>query len=260
MRLAIGAAVAALTFAGCGGDSGGEDGNVVQVRGDEYAFVLPDRVEGGFVMMEFSNTGNELHDYSLGRLQPGVTLAELKRELTDGGNEEPTGSVDVGGVGILSPGERISVARELEPGRYAFICGLLAPDGRSHLEHGMIREFTVSGRSEAEPPATDGIIRATESGFDVPRLEAGRRTIELRNAASEGRGFEIRSFAPGKTSADVDAWAESGFGGPAPATFYGAMQTIPPGTSVYVTIDLEAGKSYTVLDDESGSEARFVPS
>jgi hypothetical protein len=258
VKTAIGAVAVALALAGCGA---GEDSSaqVVSVRGDEYAFVLPNRIEGGMVTMEFTNTGRELHDFSLSRLEPGVTLADVKRELSDGSNEEPKGLVDVGGLGVLSPGERISIGRSLEPGRYVFLCLLPAPDGRSHLEHGMVGAFTVAGRSEAEPPATDGTISATDKGFEIPAIESGRRTLELRNAASDGRGFELWRFAPGKKLADVEAWGESGFKDPAPATFLGAMQTIPPGTSVFLTVDLEAGQAYTVLDDETGNRAEFTP-
>ena len=91
------------------------------------------------------------------------------------------------------------------------------------------------------------------------RTSISTRTIELRNDADEGRGFLLVHFAPGKTFADVEAWGESGFKDPAPATFHGAIQTIPPGTSVFVTADLESGATYTVLDDESGDKAEFTP-
>ena len=45
----------------------GSGANVVEVRGDEYAYVMPEHIEGGVVTLEFSNTGKELHEYSLDR-------------------------------------------------------------------------------------------------------------------------------------------------------------------------------------------------
>jgi hypothetical protein len=39
----------------------------------------------------------------------------------------------------------------------------------------------------------------------------------------------------------------------------GAIQTIPNGTSVFLTIRLEAGRRYELSDDESGVRAAFVP-
>jgi hypothetical protein len=32
---------------------------------------------------------------------------------------------------------------ELVPGAYVFLCMATAPDGRSHIEHGMIQQLTV---------------------------------------------------------------------------------------------------------------------
>jgi hypothetical protein len=37
------------------------------------------------------------------------------------------------------------------------------------------------------------------------------------------------------------------------------MQTIPSGTSVYLTIRLDAGRRYELSDDESGLQATFTP-
>jgi hypothetical protein len=37
------------------------------------------------------------------------------------------------------------------------------------------------------------------------------------------------------------------------------MQTIPSGTSVFLTVTLEAGRLYHLTDDESGIEAEFTP-
>ncbi len=42
-------------------------------------------------------------------------------------------------------------------------------------------------------------------------------------------------------------------------TLLGAMQTIPSGTSVYLTVSLEAGRLYRLEDDESGTQAQFTP-
>jgi hypothetical protein len=53
----------------------------VRVEGREYAFVMPDRIKGGVVAMDFSNPGRELHEYSLSRLDPGKTLADVNDVL-----------------------------------------------------------------------------------------------------------------------------------------------------------------------------------
>lgn len=55
-------------------------------------------------------------------------------------------------------------------------------------------------------------------------------------------------FEPGKNNEDVDAWVGRGMEGPAPATFFGAVKSIPSGTSVFLELDLQAGTTYTVQE------------
>lgn len=254
---------AAAGFAACGGSeaepvlSGAESKpNTVQISGGEYAYVMPDRMQGGVITMEFSNEGKEFHEYSLGRITDESKTVEDVKALFSGSEEqasqeEPDWIQDVAGVPLLSPGQAIAITRTLEPGRYVFVCPLPAPDGRLHSDHGMVRMFEVEGRSGDELPAPDAVVTATGDGFDVPKLEPGRQTIELRNGAPDERGFILFSPEAGKTLEDIGKWGESGFKGPAPATFLGAMQSIPPGTSAFLTLELEAGKPYVFLDEQN---------
>src|SRR3972149_5106500 len=103
----------------------------------------------------------------------------------------------------------------------------------------MKRQFRVVGVSGAELPEPDAVITATKTRFDIPPIEAGRRTIELRNESGEDREWNLTVYAPGKTSKDVETWGNNGLEGDAPATFFGAMQSIPSGSSVYLTLELE---------------------
>ena len=247
--------ITAAALAGCGGSDEAEP-NLVVIRGGEYAFVMPDQIKGGVVTLEFSNTGRELHEYSLGRItDESKTAADVQKLFTAGGAEEKGEEVgwieDVGGVPALSPGETIAITRTLEPGRYVFVCPLPAPDGRLHSDHGMVKMFEVEGRSEAELPDAEAVVTATGNGFKVPKLEAGRNTIELRNGASDERGFILFSPRPGKTLEDIGTWAESGFKGRAPATLLGATQSIPPRKSVFLTLELKAARRYVFFDEEN---------
>ncbi|MDQ3893585.1 MAG: hypothetical protein M3292_02795 [Actinomycetota bacterium] len=201
---------------GCGGDGDGEE-NAVEIRGEEYAFVMPDRIEG-FVSMEVSNAGSELHEYALGRVKGNATTAQLKRAFSRRDEDAEELVDDVGGVPLLSPGEEVTITRRLPPGTYVLLWFIPAPDGKPHIAHGMIRTFEVVGESDAEAPEADATIAATEEGFDVPGLEPGE-----------------------------------------PATFLGAMQTIPAGASVYLTADFEGGTEYTIVDPERGARVVFTP-
>jgi hypothetical protein len=122
----------------------------------------------------------------------------------------------------------------------------------------MKHQFTVKGDSGEEPPEADGVITAGEDSFGVPEVAAGSQTLELRNEASEPRGFDLASPNPGKTRADAAAWFRSGFSSPAPLQLLGAMQSIPPDTSVFLTMDFEAGRTYFVSDEEHGIQQKFA--
>ena len=246
----------AILIGGCGNDNRGSE--AVRVEGTEYAYVIPSSVDGGVVSMEFANTGEELHEFAMGRLRPGKTLADFRDELTNGGDEEPTSSVDVGGVPLLSAGEHVTITRSLEPGTYLLVCFVPAPDGKTHLQHGMIGSFQAEGDSGADLPEPDAAIVAQDDRYDVPELEAGTQIVELRNAASGPREFNLIRLNPGKTISDAEKWFGSGAKGPAPLAFLGAMQSIPPGTSVFLTLDLEAGQHYVVVENEHDYRADLV--
>lgn len=254
-------------LAGCGGttESTGNESKpadelaAVRVAAREYAFVMPDRIVGGVVSMEFVNAGNELHEFALGRLAPGLTLEDVRQDLIDGADVPDKRLEDIGGVNFLTAGERVTVTRKLREGTYVLSCYIPAPDGRPHIQLGMIRSFTIAGDSGKDLPKPDAVISARAARFDVPVLHAGRQTIELRNAAQGDRGFVLMALEPGKTPRDADAWFETDGTGPAPVTFPGGMQSIPPGTSVFEELRLEAGTTYYLLEDEHGLRATFTP-
>ena len=250
-------ALAPVVLAGCG--HGTAERNVVKVRADEYAYLMPDRIRGGVVTMEFSNTGRELHELALARLAPGVAPEDIRAELSDGDGEAPDPKLltDVGGVPLLSPGRTVTVTRELLDGTYLLLCFVPAPDGKPHIHHGMLRSFDIAGNSGDELPRPDAVIVAREKRFELPKLKGGRQTIELRNSANGEREFFLMELRkPGTTFKDPERWDENGARGPAPAIFPGGMQSIPPGTSVFEELEFEPGREY-LLTDEHGLEARF---
>ncbi len=249
-----------LAFAGCGG--GDDESNVLEVQGDEYAFVMPDEGQAGVVTFDISNTGEELHEYALGKLDEGRTLADVQDFLESGQEEPPDWFTDVGGVPLLTQGEELSLTRELDEGTYVFLCFIESPNGEPHVSLGMLKAFELTGDSGRELPEPDAVVSATPGAYEIPSIEAGRRTLELRNADDTEREFFLVALEPGIDLDDLDRFFEEGEQGEPPAVFHGAMQTIPPGTSVFVDIDLEEGVEYTLVDT-SGDEpivATFTPS
>lgn len=253
----------ALIFAACGDDD--EESSAparVSVDGKEYAFVMPDRIDGGFVTMDFTNSGDELHEFGLGRVDEGVTEADIDKAIASG--EEPKGIEDIGGVPVLTPGTNVSISRDLEPGRYVFLCFIPDPKGRPHVALGMKKVFEVEGDQDAEPPDPDGVIEAKQKSFELPTIRAGEQTLELRNSASEPREFSLAGLRPGHTIQEASQFFAPlnkgrGFEVPPdpPLELLGAMQSIPPGTSVYFTAEFQSGWRYRIADEENGLEQIF---
>jgi len=248
----------AVAVAGCGG---GEKVEAVDVQGDEYAFVMPDEAEAGVVRFDIANTGKELHEFALGRLDAGRTLTDVKEYLASGNEDSPDWFSDVGGVPVLSPGEKLGLTRELDAGTYVFLCFLPSPNGKPHVALGMLKSFELKGDSSAKLPDADAVILANGKGYDVPPLSPGEQTIELKNADSKEREFFLFTFKPGKQMDDLDPFFEGGEQGEPPARFHGVMQTIPAGTSVFIDIDLKAGVEYTLAENTGDQPivATFTP-
>jgi uncharacterized cupredoxin-like copper-binding protein len=245
--------------AGCGGDDEAAEAktNAVSVEGTEYAFLMPDRVKGGVLTMSVSNTGRELHEYAIGRLKKGKTLEDFKRELDSG--REVRSAADVAGVPGLSPGKGIAITRTLRPGRYFFLCAVPSPEGVPHYELGMLKEFDVVGRSGAELPKPDATVTAGDKVMEVPALQAGEHMLELKNAASAPREFELLELKPGSTVKDVAAFFERGRPDlkASPAIFLGAIQTVAPGESVFLEVSLNPGRRYVFQDADNGLVEEF---
>jgi hypothetical protein len=237
---------------------------VIDVIATDTAYTAPTTMPAGVVALHFRNDGSHPHEFAFGRIEDGHSLAEFMALPTDRQGDVPWVH-DEAGPPLLTPGAEITITRRLEPGTYFFFDGFPSPTGKPGGQEGLVASIKADGDSGAALPEASAVITAGKDGYQVPALHAGLQTIELRNEAGAGRGFSLATLNAGKTEADVEHW----FGkiestgrspnSPAPVTFLGAIQTIPTGTSVFLTVDLEAGRSYHLSDDESGAAADFTP-
>ena len=111
-------------------------------------------MKAGRHVIRVENDGGEPHDMNMMKLAQGRTVEDLQRFLNPerarrpGEKDEPApplhelGSM-VGGVAAMAPSMAAYFDAELTPGEYALFCMVTAPDGRSHIEHGMIRQIRV---------------------------------------------------------------------------------------------------------------------
>ena len=252
MSVALGALLGAPV--GCGG---GSESDPVRVEATEYAYEMPDQIEGGLVTMEFVNAGEQVHEWALGRLKEGRSEADLRTELLTGKIASLESVDDVGGVPAMTPGATLGLARELEPGQYVFFCSMPAPNGYADFQLGMIRGFEVAGTSAAEPPEVGGTITVRDTAIDVPALETGTHTLRLVNEADDVRELKLLSLKPGKQPRDLESWFDDRLRGDPPADILGVLGRLAPGATAYATISFETGRRYHLFDGPHRVAARF---
>ena len=120
----------------------------------DFSFAPEPALTAGRHTIRVENAGVEPHDLVLMKLLPGTTLElvqawlnpEKARRPDQAGDSaaSPASMVELaGGIAAIGPGMEALFDAELTPGDYALACMATAPDGRSHIEHGMIQQITV---------------------------------------------------------------------------------------------------------------------
>jgi hypothetical protein len=126
----------------------------VVVRLMDFSFELDSTLRAGRHTIRVENAGVEPHDLVLMKLAPGRTLEDVRTVMnperarrTDKPADpalsfESLGTLG-GGIAVIGPGMESFSDAELSAGDYVLICMTTAPDGRAHIEHGMIRQVKV---------------------------------------------------------------------------------------------------------------------
>jgi len=251
--------------------AGAAGSNTLTVQAGEYTYKLSGSPKAGWTQITFQNDGNEYHMMAVLPLKKGVTLAQVKKAATsddDSAFEAISGTGQVSGApNLLSPGAETTVITKLPAGHYAMACFLPAPDGAPHIAHGMIKVFDVSTSKSSLTPPTDGLVAVTIADDAITIPASGMPAhgwAKVTNNASEPRDLTIARYAtPTTTFEEADAYFNTFFStgtapaGTAPATLEGGTQTVAPGGSAYVQLDLKSGR-YAVVsdtdDDQDGSK------
>ena len=125
----------------------------VVVRLMDYAFTFEPPLRAGRHTIRVENAGVEPHDLVLMKLAPGISADDVatalnpERARRDAPAVEPLPfeslGTPVGGIAAIGSGMESFFDMDFTPGEYVLICMATAPDGRSHIEHGMIRQVSV---------------------------------------------------------------------------------------------------------------------
>jgi len=121
----------------------------IPVRLKEMKIVgMPKQAAAGPVTLQVANTGKQVHELSLVKLDPGKTqkdvVALLKSPQGQNG-PPPSWAHDMGGLDTISPHQSASLQLTLTPGYYVAICFMpdVKKQGTPHVMEGMITHFTV---------------------------------------------------------------------------------------------------------------------
>lgn len=126
----------------------------VVIRLMDFSFAVDTPLTAGRHTIRVENAGIEPHDLVLMKLAPGRTVKDIEaglnperaRRADQATNPPPpfeSLGTGAGGIAVIAPGMQSFFETNLTPGEYAMVCMTTAPDGRSHIEHGMIRQMSV---------------------------------------------------------------------------------------------------------------------
>ena len=174
----------------------------------DYAFDLPPVIRAGRHTIRVENAASQPHEAVLGRLKPGNSLSDLVQWIKTREGDMP--GEEVGGTVALSTGEVNFMNVELTAGEYILLCFVPdAKDGRSHLAHGMIRQFTVSPDVSANPKTFDwsGVYDLVGDGFpDGERravMEIARKDTSFTLVSVQGPPGALAQFRVNSDSAHI---------------------------------------------------------
>ena len=110
---------------------------------DDYSFTWSSPPPAGEHVIRIVNGGPQPHEVFIAKLDPGKNVGDLLAWFMAGMNGTPPAAAMGGTVGIRPGGEQ-QIRVNLTAGEYGLFCFIEdAADGKMHLEHGMVTQFTV---------------------------------------------------------------------------------------------------------------------
>jgi hypothetical protein len=207
-------------------------------------------------------------------LKKGVTVAQVKKAAAsqDQNAFDPiAGDGQVfGAPDILGPGEKTTVITKLPAGHYAMLCFIPAPDGAPHVAHGMVKTFDISSSKSSLTPPTDGLVAVTITDDAITLPASGMPAhgwAKVTNNATEPRSLDVARFLGNATFEEANNYFNEFFNsgtlpaGDPPAAIQGGAQSMPPGGTAYVQLDLKAGRNVLVSDtddDMDGTQQIYI--
>jgi hypothetical protein len=141
------------------------------------------------------------------------------------------------------------------------LCGVPAPDEKSHFMKGMMKDLTVTpAPGTASLPESEVTITMVDDSFQVAGpLSAGPHTFRVINAGRQGHMMQMVRLAPGKTIADVAAW-DPASKTPEPIEWSGGVAYMSAGGVGYFSARLRPGVYGVIcfIDDAKDHKPHFM--
>jgi len=244
----------------------------IDLSARDFAFSVPDTIQGGLVRFHVTNDGAETHHVQLIHLNAGVSRAQfdsvwasiLAATQTEGGSAFfrlfDYASLAGGGAEI-DPGLSTDVTLDLAAGDYRLVCFLTSPEGTPHFAKGMMGWLTVTAppADGPAPPTADGHVELADFQFrGLPPMDSGKTTLEVTNSGTEAHEMVVMRLQGISTEAALRVLTGTAPEGevpsdPPPFKSVGGMQAIMPGQRGWVTLDLEPGNYVLVCFIPSGA-------
>lgn len=114
----------------------------ITVKMTDYAWTVTPDLTAGAHVLKIENEAAQAHELFIAQLAPGKTVADLAKWV--GEMKGPPPGKPIGGITGMMKGATVYVPVNLEPGEYGMYCFLPdAKDGKMHVEHGMMKQFSV---------------------------------------------------------------------------------------------------------------------
>lgn len=263
--------LALLTGIACGGTGQDDTPNanrsprtppVITVTASETGYHAPDTLSAGLTTIRFVNDTDVMHMAHLVKIRGAHSIDELVEAYAEAirtRGPRPEWMTRFGGPMAEPHSTAASVTQDLEPGLYAWVCGLEMPDGTIHFTAGEAQALVVLPTNDQAAslaaPAVDNTMQLSDYAFALHApLRSGPQTLKVENLGPEPHEVALAELAPGMTVADVEAWLNDPQG-PPPATVVGAVTALAPSLTAYLELNLTPG-SYVLLCFVSAPDGR----
>lgn len=118
-----------------------EADNLVILSDYDFKFAQP--LTAGSQTVRVRNHASQPHEIVVIKFMPGMSMEDFMT-WAEAGEEGPPPAAPVGGMQAIDQGVAANFHLELEPGDYGLLCFIPdVSDGRPHVAHGMMDEFTI---------------------------------------------------------------------------------------------------------------------